>query len=301
MRLCLVTTVLLACAPSSGPETGRATAEAPALATASGQTATGQTATDRVADRTPDPGDRAASADPAAPILVELFTSQGCNSCPPADALLSRLGRGQGAGTDRPIVPLAFHVDYWNYLGWSDPFSSASWSARQHRYAERVSGGRVYTPQLVVNGASHAVGSQSGQVQRAVKQAASTSAGPARVEVAAERRGDRIWVNASATLGRAGRAVIARAAVFENDVLTEVPRGENAGRTLENDYIVRALETVFEVPGDGEAGGGAIEIPIDPGWRPDHLGVAVFLQDRDTLEIRAVRAVAAGEVPVARR
>src|SRR5688572_22165851 len=86
-----------------------------------------------------------------APVLVELFTSQGCSSCPPADKLLSALRSDpQMAGR---VIPLAFHVDYWNRIGWEDPFSSAQWTGRQQRYARALgNGSRVYTPQLVVNG-----------------------------------------------------------------------------------------------------------------------------------------------------
>src|SRR5690348_11228611 len=90
------------------------------------------------------------------PVVVELFTSQGCSSCPPADRLLSKLGEDpRFAGK---VLPLSFHVDYWNSIGWQDPFSSARWSARQNDYARAFRSDRIYTPQTVVNGTSECVG-----------------------------------------------------------------------------------------------------------------------------------------------
>src|SRR5262245_2326035 len=102
---------------------------------------------------------RSRRIDPGAPVVVELFTSQGCSSCPPADRLLGELVR-DGAIADRPVIALSFHVDYWNRLGWTDPFSRPAWSARQQAYADAMRDGRVYTPQLVIAGRSHVVGSR---------------------------------------------------------------------------------------------------------------------------------------------
>src|SRR5271170_848625 len=101
------------------------------------------------------------------PVVIELFTSQGCSSCPPADELLSRLAREGGLG-GRKLAPLAFHVDYWNELGWADPFSTPAWTARQQAYARSLGDDRVYTPELVVAGGAGMVGSQSGRVAEAI-------------------------------------------------------------------------------------------------------------------------------------
>src|ERR1700681_1033381 len=120
-------------------------------------------------------GEGRGASDPAkgapgrGPVVVELFTSQGCSSCPPADRLLSRLqGDSRTAGT---VIPLAFHVDYWNRLGWSDPFSSAAWSERQMTYAKALHSNRIYTPQLVVGGRAECVGSEERQVMRRIHEA----------------------------------------------------------------------------------------------------------------------------------
>src|SRR6266436_1020953 len=105
------------------------------------------------------------------PVVLELFTSESCSSCPPADALLSKLGSSANG-----VIPLAYHVDYWNHLGWSDPFSSRQWTDRQSAYALALDTGGNYTPQLVVNGGWQSVGSDSGSIAREVAAARSTPA-----------------------------------------------------------------------------------------------------------------------------
>ncbi|MEM9493152.1 MAG: DUF1223 domain-containing protein [Myxococcota bacterium] len=234
------------------------------------------------------------------PLLVELFTSQGCHSCPPADRLLSKLGEDGVSDLKRPIIPLSFHVDYWNYLGWSDPFSSPRWTERQHRYAARVAAGRVYTPQLVIHGRTHAVGSRVRQVASALRAVAEISSEPAQLEVTAERSGRVLQVAASASRQADQSAAGAWIAVFENGVQTAVPRGENAGRTLRNDYIVRALEPVFELARGVEMGSGAVEIRLDKSWQADQVGVVAFLQEPETLHITGVSALAPMRVDAAR-
>ncbi|MEO1083852.1 MAG: DUF1223 domain-containing protein [Acidobacteriota bacterium] len=122
---------------------------------------------------------------PRGPVVVELFTSQGCSSCPPADRLFSRL--------EGDVIPLAFHVDYWNHLGWRDPFSDPRWSERQRRYGGTFERGYVYTPQLVVNGRAEAIGSDRRKVRTMLDEAAAQ--GPrATLELAVEPRGDELAI-----------------------------------------------------------------------------------------------------------
>ena len=106
-------------------------------------------------------------------VLVELFTSQGCSSCPPADQMISNLGRERG---DVEIIPLSFHVDYWNYIGWQDVFSSNKWSERQRQYTAALPGNRTYTPQLVVQGQVDCLGSNERCIRNAVARTASRPA-----------------------------------------------------------------------------------------------------------------------------
>lgn len=150
-----------------------------------------------------DRGDAGAAAKNHGAIVVELFTSQGCSSCPPADRLLTELA---GRERERPVIALAFHVDYWNDLGWRDPFSSASATARQEAYA-RALGRGLYTPQLVVNGRAHAVGSRRGEVERALGAATRVPT----LAASAELAGDTLIVRADAPSGTRRSSSCARA------------------------------------------------------------------------------------------
>ncbi len=200
-----------------------------------------------------------AAADPAppprgaeGPVVLELFTSQGCSSCPPADRWLAALAPGD-AVAGRAVIPLAFHVDYWDDLGWRDPFSSAAWSERQAWYAERLPSGRVYTPALVIAGVTHAVGSRTGDVTRAIANAPAT----ADLDATLTRDGTRLRVAARHAF----------AAVIEERHDTAIEAGENAGEHAHDAHIVRAL-----VPVDGEA-----VIDVAPSW--GDVRVVVFAQE----------------------
>ena len=216
-------------------------------------------------------------------MVVELFTSQGCSSCPPADRLLSTIGAG-ALGAD--VIPMAFHVDYWNHIGWRDPFSSAEASERQRRYGELVAGGQVYTPMLVVDGRAHVVGSIRGRVSAAIESArARKNLGWA---LAIERpaiAGGRVTAEIVSRRPAGGGAVELWAAIRESGLRTEVTRGENAGETLANDFIVRELHRL-----DGGAGRQAISIPLAESEATSR-SLVVFAQDRRTMAVRAAAAV----------
>jgi len=226
-------------------------------------------------------------ADPkGGPVVVELFTSQGCSSCPPADRLLSRLARDPKLASR--VIPLAFHVDYWNYIGWSDPFSAKAWSQRQEGYARAFRSSRIYTPQLVVSGRSEIVGSDESGIRRQIAEA--LAAEPAgRVTVAAEISPEgRLKITAGAKLVRAAEGPLDLwVAVYETCLSTKVGAGENASRTLANDFVVRRLEKALTLSGTaGTADSAEIVIALDKRWNRDHLGVAAFLQDPKTMAIQ---------------
>jgi hypothetical protein len=218
------------------------------------------------------------------PVLVELFTSQGCSSCPPADALLAAIGRDPAFRGH--VVPLAFHVDYWDHLGWRDPFSSPAWSARQQEYG-RLLGSQLYTPQVVVNGAAQAVGSDSARLHSLIEQASRRSS-PATVEIRSVTReaGGSVRVAVRASAPEPARAF---AAVYQNGASTAVAAGENVGRTLANDFVVRRLQLVLEV-GPGGQQDAIAAVPVAPGWTRAPLGIAVFLQSERSHEIVAAAA-----------
>ena len=157
------------------------------------------------------------------PAVLELFTSQGCSSCPPADALLGRLARDPG------IIALAWHVDYWNGLGWRDPYSSPAATDRQRRYAEALRD-EVYTPALVVNGARMVVGSDERAVQSAI-----SAVGGLVVPITVRREAE-AWV---ADIDAAGQPVNALLADYDPQHSTEIAAGENGGRRLTDYRIVR--------------------------------------------------------------
>lgn len=198
------------------------------------------------------------------PLVLELFTSQGCSSCPPADELLARLARAGSLG-DRPLAPLSFHVDYWNDLGWADPYSSPAWTERQRQYAQFLGDDRVYTPELVVGGATGMVGSNLSAVTDAIQRAAHPTLLPATARWTA----DAVTVTAAAP-GDAELWV----AIWEDGTRTHVQRGENAGETLVSERVVRHLERA------AAAGQNAsLAIRLDPAWHA--AGAVAFAQRAD--------------------
>ncbi|HEV2855891.1 MAG TPA: DUF1223 domain-containing protein [Thermoanaerobaculia bacterium] len=225
--------------------------------------------------------------------IVELFTSQGCSSCPPADRLLSKLAgdpRYQGK-----VIPLSFHVDYWNYIGWTDPYSSSRWSDRQRVYAGKVfRSNRIYTPQVVVNGRSECVGNSEGQVAERIAGAlAAEPAGRVSLAVDPPTPDGHLKVKLGAKLARAaGSANLDLwVAVYESGLSTEVKSGENASRTLRNDRVVRRLEKAFTLPAAaGSEKSGEIVLGLDKRWKVENVGVAAFLQDPATLAIHGAAA-----------
>src|SRR6516165_5820604 len=196
------------------------------------------------------------------PVLVELFTSEGCSSCPPADALLAELA-------SRPdVLALSFHVDYWDRLGWKDPFSSPAATERQQRYAELLRLATVYTPQMIVDGKWQAVGSDHAEVKRALDAAGHTLA-----EVPVALTIDRGL--AQIKLGAAGGLVSGAVLLigFDRRHVTAVQRGENSGRTLAHVDVVRGIEQVAQFRGQAST----IEVPVH--WSCDRLAAIVQAAD----------------------
>jgi len=169
------------------------------------------------------------------PIVVELFTSQGCSSCPPADAFLGELAR-------RPdVLPLAFHVDYWDYIGWADRFADRAWTARQRAYRQALGLRSIYTPQMVVDGRIDVVGSYRPQVERAINLARGKS-NDARLALGGAADGG-ITIEISGNTGGAGEAELLLV-TYDRRQETAVLRGENAGKKLVEYNIVRSLARV---------------------------------------------------------
>lgn len=203
-----------------------------------------------------------------ATVVVELFTSQGCSSCPPAEAMISVLAKNRGQ-----VIPLAYHVDYWDRLGWRDPFSSADWTRRQMFYVRAFRLNSAYTPQMVINGSRQFV--PNSVSMNAALDEASRKQPQGTIAFELKRNGSKIEAAVRAEAPAQTDVVLV---VFEDGVTTKIERGENGGRTLTNDAIVRRLVRV----GSGSLTK-SVDLDVDPSWK--RLGVVVFLQDRATLAI----------------
>ena len=186
----------------------------------------------------------ASSAQPPGPAshgvaVIELFTSEGCSSCPPADALLERfVGDAQRSG--RPVYGLSFHVDYWDHLGWKDRYSSADYSQRQSRYARRLGLGSLYTPQMIVNGTREFVGSNRAAADAAIREALANAA-PARIRLSASVQGHEVAVKYAVEGAPAG--AILEVAWVDAHAESAPSRGENQGRALRHANVVRDLRS----------------------------------------------------------
>lgn len=219
------------------------------------------------------------SAETRKPVLVELFTSEGCSSCPPADALLARLVTEQPiAGVE--VVALGLHVDYWNRLGWVDPFSKAEFTNRQNDYASIWGVSKIYTPQAVVDGAREFVGNDWSAAREYITAAAAAPKVPIAIEIEPSGPGSNrvsLRINVSPSSARASKADVTLA-VTEDGLVSDVRRGENADRTLSHVAVVRVLQTMARV--DAAKGLVATQtLRLDPAWRAEQLRLVVFMQD----------------------
>jgi hypothetical protein len=223
----------------------------------------------------------------AVPVIVELFTSEGCSSCPPADALLVRLEKEQPV-PGAEILALEEHVDYWNDLGWADPFSSRGFTERQQRYSESLGSGGAYTPQMVVDGQYEFVGSRSDEARETIATAATRVR--AQVTIArtvgdSEGRAD--WVVDVHSLAPAsGDTPEVWLAVTETRLHSNVERGENAGRDLGHAAVVRQLIKLGVADGRSEeAFSGTTRINFRPDWEKENLRVVAFVQEKNSRHI----------------
>jgi len=228
------------------------------------------------------PGECSARSGPGTAALVELYTSEGCDSCPPADAWLRKLPAA-GAGL---VVPLAFHVDYWDYIGWKDPFASPAFSARQRELAGIARTRVVYTPQVVLAGRDYRGWASGARLATDVR---AVNAVPARADLSLALAGAEF--RAAATVSKAGDRADAAlyVAVYENGLANEVTAGENRGATLRHDFVVR--EWWGPVALDRA---GAAELARKSAARgPAAGGVAAFVQSRRTGEVLQALALPA--------
>jgi hypothetical protein len=205
-------------------------------------------------------------------VVVELFTSEGCSSCPPADAILAKLSQMDGT-KGMNIIVLGEHVDYWNQPSWTDRFSSHEFTARQQEYAQHFGLASPYTPQMVIDGQQQVLGSDSNNIAHDID-AALRKNKPAAITVA-KLGGNAFQVSVKAESDK-GRVYLA---VTEDGLSSEVKGGENGGRTLQHAGVVRELRSI------GSLSKGAfqkkIDIPLQRDWNAANLKLVVFVQQGD--------------------
>jgi len=206
-------------------------------------------------------------------VVVELFTSEGCSSCPPADELVAKV---QHEYQNQPVYILVYHVDYWNRLGWKDAFSNADYSKRQTDYAKSLHLESVYTPQIVVNGQKEFVGSEEGTLRNAIKAGLGKSTSAQIILSDIKSNGSQVTVNYHASSTAKYSEVVL--ALVQKAAQTQVKAGENQGHTLAHVQIVRDLKR-------STTKNGSNILLIPKGVNPQSLEVIAFLQDTASGEI----------------
>jgi hypothetical protein len=219
-------------------------------------------------------------------VVVELFTSEGCSSCPPADALLKKLSEQQSLPGVQ-IIALEEHVDYWNHLGWKDPYSSTEFSQRQNEYAQVFGTDGVYTPQIVVDGQNEFVGSRGLAARDAIEKAANQPKAEMVLVASANSSPDKpafdVQVKSLGGVSVRGEMEL-WVALTEKGLHTDVKAGENSGETLKHAAVVRSLRKIDTLR-DLADYHRQIQVAIDPGWKKENLAVVVFLAEKSSRKI----------------
>jgi hypothetical protein len=212
---------------------------------------------------------------PAPPVVVELFTSEGCSSCPPADNVLAVLERSG-------VIVLGEHVDYWDSLGWKDRFSSPLFSSRQQDYGNAMRTGNIYTPQVVINGEKEALGSDSRAIQIAISEAARGLRAPVVLRLSSEQT---IAIQVG-KLPRGSHKADVLLAVTETGLESNVSAGENTGHKLRHAAVVRTLSRLAELdprtPGEYTA---EARLNLKPDWVRANLKLVLLVQDKENRHI----------------
>lgn len=224
------------------------------------------------------------------PVLVELFTSEGCSDCPPADGVLARLEREQPSA-DAEIITLALHADYWDRLGWKDSFSSHSFSERQESYGNKFKLDSIYTPQMIVDGEKEFVGSNFDTARNAVSDAAKNP--KAKIEITPQSAQKN--QNARLTLKITDLPAHENSDVWlvtaEDNLQTAVERGENRDKTLKHTSIAREMRIIGEVNSTAKTFNVETEYQIQPEWNRKNLKLIVFVQGKESKQVYAVNKI----------
>ncbi len=236
----------------------------------------------------------APAADRPAPVIVELFTSEGCSSCPAADRLLSRLEQTQPV-PGAQVIAIEEHVDYWNQLGWNDPFSSPQYRARQNDYAVAFQANNIYTPQMVVNGTVEFVGSDINRAYHEISAAAQAQTTMVDLGTGPNSRDPDLLdlsvqvSNPKTTKWRDSNVYLA---VTEIGLATFVQGGENASHTVRHSAVARSFGIIGRVNPRGANGGQLVStLRLPREWKRENLRAVVFVQERDSFRITGANVI----------
>lgn len=224
------------------------------------------------------------SPSPRTPVLIELFTSEGCSSCPPAERVLSRVASEQSIPGAEVIV-LSFHVDYWDRLGWVDPFGSPAFTDRQRTYGQLSN--RVYTPQAIVDGRIDCVGSDEACVRSAIT-ASARSPKPA-LQIVGSASSEVFALDLRVPPGAMDGTDRVALAVIERGLRIDVKAGENKGERLDHSDVVRWFQVL---PAGSVAGSFHADVRRSPSWRKENLRAVALVQSSTTRTIRAMGVIA---------
>lgn len=233
------------------------------------------------------------TTDKRVPVLVELFTSEGCSSCPPADALLMKLEQQQPvAGAE--VIVLGQHVDYWDNLGWRDRFSSSHYTDRQGEYAAAFGNNQVYTPQMVIDGRREFTGSEENKALRTIAELAQKPKATVALSIKTDDSGNiqvRVNVSDLPTNGSGGKSQV-YLAVTESGLTTDVHSGENGGHTLRHTGVVRKLAVIGSLEAkSGTEFSAETKLKIDGKWIQKNLKIVAFVQNVKDREIYGAIAI----------
>jgi hypothetical protein len=217
-------------------------------------------------------------------VLVELFTSEGCSSCPPADKSLAFLQEQQPVG-NAEVIALGFHVDYWDYIGWKDVYAKREYTRRQENYAEAFRLGSSYTPQMVVDGSLEFVGNNSNKANNAITSSIQNQKG----SVDLSRTGDKLSIKISGLPKHSDSTVFL--AIAEDNLSSDVKRGENSGSKLIHQAVVRELSAAGMITPEQTSANFEANVNLKSDWKKQDVKFVVFVQENETKKVLGVNQI----------
>jgi hypothetical protein len=217
-------------------------------------------------------------------VLVELFTSEGCSSCPPADKALAFFQEQQPIA-NAEVIALGFHVDYWDYIGWKDVYAKREFTRRQENYAEAFRLSSNYTPQMVVDGSLEFVGNNSNKANDAIASSIKSQKG----NVELTRTGDKLSIRITDLPKHSDSTVFL--AIAEDNLSSDVKRGENSGSKLPHQAVVRELSATGLIASEQSSANFETSVNIKPDWKKQDVKFVVFVQENDSKKILGVNQI----------